>query len=219
MKREPRPGRMQFAEGVPPTFIEFEAKRIESNYGYIRFNTFHPALVDRLLTAVDSMQGTKGLVIDLRGNTGGAFDVRRALAERMVSKRSLCWKYRRRSETEIVYLNPTSQPYTKPLAILTDALSCSSAEEFPGALQAMRRAVVVGERTPGMVLTADIVVLPSGDTLVYPNGETSVCDGTVLEGRGVIPDIKVQHTVSALLAGRDLPLEAAIRYIRAQTGD
>ncbi len=216
MKREPRPGRVQFAEGIPPTFIEFEARRIGSDYGYIRFNIFHPALEDRLLAAVGSMQGTKGLVIDLRGNTGGVFGVRLSLAERMISKRSLCWKYRRRTETQTVYLEPTDQPYTKPLVIITDVLSCSSAEEFPGALQAMGRAVVVGERTPGMVLTADIVALPGGDTLVYPNGETMTSDGTVLEGRGVIPDIKAQHTAKALSQGRDLPLEAALRYLRSK---
>lgn len=50
----------------------------------------------------------------------------------------------------------------------------------------------------------------------YPVAKTVTSNGTVLEGRGVIPDIKARHTVNALLAGRDLPLDAAIRYIRAQ---
>ena len=73
MKREPRPGRMQFAERVPPTFIEFEAKRIESNYGYIRFNTFHPALVDRLLTRCmrdEAKDGEVGRCLERSGRAG-----------------------------------------------------------------------------------------------------------------------------------------------------
>jgi carboxyl-terminal processing protease len=97
---------------------------------------------------------------------------------------------------------------------LVDELSSSSAEEFAGAMQAMGRAAVVGERTPGIVLVAEVLPLSSGDTLIYPTARTVTSDGITLEGRGVTPDIMVRHTVDALLAGRDLPLEAAIRYLR-----
>lgn len=216
LKREVRPGRIQFMEGLPPSFIEFESKRLEHNIGYIRFSAFHPELLERLLAAVDEMQDATGLVIDIRGNAGGAFSVRKALAERMVSKRQLCWSYHGRRGIDDIFLTPAENPYIGPLAVLTDELSSSSAEEFPGAMQAMGRAVVVGERTPGIVLVAEVLPLSNGDTLVYPVAKTVTSDGTVLEGRGVIPDIQVRHTVNSLLAGRDLPLEAAIRYIRTQ---
>ncbi len=216
LKREPRPGRALFMEGVPPVYIEFEEKRLKGNIGYIRFNMFHPAVVDRLLGAVDKMRGAAGLVIDIRGNAGGAFGVRKALAERMMSKRRLCWTYRGRRGDDPIYLDPPAKPYTGPLAILSDALSSSAAEEFPGAMQALGRAAIVGERTPGIVLVAEVLPLANGDTLIYPVAQTILSDGTVLEGRGVIPDIEVQHTVKALLEGRDLQLEAAIRYLREQ---
>ncbi len=219
LKREERPGRALFMEGVPPVFIEFEEKRLEGNIGYIRFNMFHPAVVDRLLAAVDKMRGAAGLVIDIRGNTGGAFGVRKALADRMVRKRRHCWTYRGRRGDEKVYLDPPARPYTGPLAILIDVMSSSAAEEFPGAMQALGRAVVIGERTPGIVLVAEVLPLPNGDTLIYPVAKTITSDGTVLEGRGVIPDIGVQHTAKALLEGRDLQLEAAIRHLLKQAGN
>ena len=183
----------------------------------IRFNAFHPALLERLLAAVDKMHDRTGLVIDIRGNAGGALPVRRALTERMVRERRLCWSYHGRRGVEDVFLTPAEESYTGPLAILTDELSISSAEEFAGAMQAMGRAVVVGQRTPGIVLVAEVLPLTSGDTLIYPVAKTVTSDGTILEGRGVTPDIIAQHTVNALLAGRDLPLEAAIRYVRART--
>lgn len=187
--------------------------------GYIRFNTFHPAVVDRLLGAVDKMRGAAGLVIDIRGNTGGALGVRKALADRMVRERRLCWTYRGRRGDEQIYLDPPTRPYTGPLAILTDALSSSAAEEFPGAMQALGRAAIIGERTPGIVLVAEVLPLSNGDTLIYPVAKTILSDGTVLEGRGVIPDIEVQHTAKALLEGRDLQLEAAIRHLRNQASE
>ena len=38
--------------------------------------------------------------------------------------------------------------------------------------------------------------------------------GRVLEGNGLVPDVRVQHTREALLQGRDLILEAAVHWIR-----
>jgi carboxyl-terminal processing protease len=214
IERTLRPGRTLFAEGIPPTFIEFESRWVDDDIAYLRFNSFHPDLVDQILGAIDGKHNAAGLVIDLRGNPGGAFGVRRAIAERLVATRTLFWRYRRRSGVEEVYLNPAERVYSGPLAILTDCMSASSSEEFAGSMQAIGRAVVVGERTPGIVLTADIVELRSGDTLVYPNGQTVTPNGRVLEGQGVIPDIAQPLTISSLLRGADLQLDAAVRYIR-----
>jgi len=40
-------------------------------------------------------------------------------------------------------------------------------------------------------------------------------DGTVLEGRGVIPDIVVGPDREALLNGRDTQLDRAVEYIKS----
>jgi len=93
-------------------------------------------------------------------------------------------------------------------------MSASSAEEFSGALQAIGRAVVVGERSAGICVVADMLELPNGAVLMYPYGQTRTADGTVLEGRGVIPDIEVSLDRASLLEGRDPQLEAAIEAVR-----
>jgi carboxyl-terminal processing protease len=92
-------------------------------------------------------------------------------------------------------------------------MSASSAEEFSGALQAIGRAVVVGERSAGICVTADVLQLSNGAVLMYPNAQTRTADGTVLEGRGVIPDITVILECSQLLEGIDAQLQAAIQTI------
>jgi C-terminal processing protease CtpA/Prc len=48
---------------------------------------------------------------------------------------------------------------------------------------------------------------------MYPVEQTRTADGTVLEGRGVIPDIEVALDRALLLQGVDSQLEAAIQYI------
>jgi carboxyl-terminal processing protease len=118
-------------------------------------------------------------------------------------------------ETE-AYTDPPDEPYLGPVVVLVDELCGSSCEEFSGALQANQRAVIVGGRTSGSDLVADIMILSNGATFFYPIAQTQTADGTVLEGRGVIPDLEVSLDRQQLLQGVDAQLEAAIDYIICQ---
>jgi carboxyl-terminal processing protease len=213
IRRETRPNRAEFMEGIPPMFLEFEARWEGPGVGYVRFNAFHPALLEQILDALDVFQNAPGLIIDVRGNAGGAIGVRRTLVERVVPDPVVFWRYRYRDHIEELVVQPAPRVYRGRLVVLADAVSASSSEEFAGGLQAIGRAQVVGERTPGMVLVADVIELPHGATLVYPMAETVVADGTVLEGRGVIPDVEVNLTLQSLADGRDLQLQAAIELV------
>ena len=64
-----------------------------------------------------------------------------------------------------------------------------------------------------MVLGGQIVDLPNGDALVYPFAGFATLGGAVLEGTGVVPDVEVRLSRSALLAGRDPVVEAAVSWI------
>ena len=141
------------------------------------------------------------------------FNVRKALVGKVVDDPVLFWTYEGRSGADEIYVEPTAPTYSGPLVVLVDVLSASSAEEFAGGLQAIGRAVVVGERTAGRVLVADAAPLPEGGLIVYPVAQTVVADGTVLESHGVIPDIAVDLQLADLLAGDDAPLQAAIEHL------
>lgn len=55
----------------PSVPTQFEARRLENNIGYIRFNIWVASLVPKIRNAVRGMADARGLVIDLRGNPGG----------------------------------------------------------------------------------------------------------------------------------------------------
>jgi C-terminal processing protease CtpA/Prc len=74
--------------------------------------------------------------------------------------------------------------------------------------------VIVGNRTPGMVLIGGVKQLPNRATFVYPVAITRLADGAVLEGLGVISDIEVALDRALLLQGRDSQLEAAINHLK-----
>jgi C-terminal peptidase prc len=208
-----REGRVVLDETLPPLFIEFEAQRLDNDIAYIRFNAFLPPVDQKFLEALESMGDTSGLIIDLRGNHGGVFPIRKALAEKLVQERILFWRYRGRQGTRDVYLDPAENAYQGPVVVLVDVMSASSAEEFSGGMQAIGRATVIGERSPGIVLVGDIVQLPNGATFMYPIEQTRTADGTVLEDHGVVPDMEVALDRRLLLQGIDTQLQAAIDYI------
>jgi carboxyl-terminal processing protease len=121
-------------------------------------------------------------------------------------------RYQMRDEVEEAYLDPVADPYPGLVVILVDELSASSSEEFAGSLQVLGRATVVGSQTPGRCLVANIVQLPSGAILSYPNGQSQTPDGRVLEGNGVVPDVEVGLDRDLLLQGIDSQLAAAMEY-------
>jgi len=213
IQRAQRDGRVVLSPELPPLYVEFASRRLDEEIGYIRFNAFVPPIDQRFPQALESLRDMRGLIIDLRGNAGGVFPVRKGLAEQLVRERALFWSYKGRDVIQEVYLEPVPNAYSGPLVVLIDVMSASSAEEFSGALQAIGRAVVVGERSAGICVVADVMQLPNGAVLMYPAAQTRTADGTVLEGRGVIQDITVTLERSQLLAGIDAQLEAGINYI------
>jgi carboxyl-terminal processing protease len=202
----------QFDPNLPPACTEFEMRRLAGGIGYLHFSGFLPTALDDVLQAIEDLHDAPALLIDLRGNPGGVFFVRKAIASQLVGERTLFMRYQMRDEVEEAYLDPVADPYPGLVVILVDELSASSSEEFAGSLQALGRATVVGSQTPGRCLVANIVQLPSGAILSYPNGQSQTPDGRVLEGNGVVPDVEVGLDRDLLLQGIDSQLAAAMDY-------
>jgi carboxyl-terminal processing protease len=108
------------------------------------------------------------------------------------------------------------RPFAGPVAVLTDALSVSTAEIFAGGLQKLARARVFGTPSAGQALPSLATKLPNGDVLVHAVADFLGPGGYRLEGPGVVPDVAAPLTREALLAGRDPALDAALKWIDEQ---
>jgi carboxyl-terminal processing protease len=104
--------------------------------------------------------------------------------------------------------------YRGPIVILVNGESASASEFFSGALQAAKRATVIGETTCGCLLAyLGYANVPGGGRLAYSEVGFELPDGRRIEREGVVPDVTVPLAVADLQAGRDRALEAAQRVL------
>jgi len=212
VKRIPRSRVGNLGPGMPLFYLEFESRYLESSVGYIRFNTFYPDLMPDMVEALTAMQDAPGIIIDLRGNPGGEFSIDEQMAAQFLDGQVLFGELRTRTGITPWMVNGENA-YNGPLVILIDALSYSGSEFFSSGMQAVGRAVIIGERSPGGATIGNIAPLPNDVILVYPVAELLTPDGKTVEGHGVIPDISVSLERSQLLDGIDAQLDAAIQTI------
>ena len=216
---EPR-GRLFRAGLLAPHHVWIDSRRIDDNVGYVVFSNFtFPTYVMPVFNeAMASFLDLDGLVIDLRGNTGGLGAMVGWMAGWLVSEEdsSLGTILMRETVLRFVVM-PRAETYAGPVAILVDGLSASASEMFSSGLQELGRARVFGSRTAGASLPAEFVGLVNGDTLIYPTSKHVTESGGMIEGIGVLPDVEITPSRKELLQGRDPVLESALAWI-AGTG-
>lgn len=212
---------------LPTFYLEFRSEilaRGAQKIGLIRFSNWFLPVMQPIDAAVERLRACDGLVIDLRGNTGGAGAMAMGVAGHFFAEsRKLGVMITRDSTVNFLAIprrvNPAGElvePFAGPLAILVDETTASTSEVFAGGLQALGRARIVGETTAGAVLPAMTTRLPNGDSMLHALGDFETSTGVRLEGVGVVPDQVVVLGQAELLAGRDAALEAALAWITAQ---
>ena len=88
-------------------------------------------------------------------------------------------------------IDPMQPHFSGPVHVLTSSRSISAAEIAADVLKATGRATLVGEQTPGVVLSSKRFDIPGGFHLVAPVADyISLANGRI-EGVGVAPDIVV----------------------------
>jgi carboxyl-terminal processing protease len=225
LERRPREVTAHSLGSTLPTFyLEFSARILERGLrkiGLVAFSNWILPVMQPLDAAVERMRACDGIVLDLRGNTGGLASMTMGVAGHFFAEsKKLGVMLTRDSRVNILAfprkVNPAGElvePFAGPLAIVVDETTGSASEVFAGGMQSLGRARVFGATTAGAVLPAMTTRLPNGDTLLHALGDFETSTGVHLEGRGVVPDEAVPLRREELLAGRDAALEAALAWI------
>jgi len=198
--------------------VWIDVKTLNENVGYIAFSAFvNPGYVMKTFNdAMRSFRQADGVIMDLRGNSGGLGAMAMGMAGWFLEEDRTLGTLRLRDRDLKMIVQARPKPFIGPLAILVDGLSGSASEFLSGGLQEIGRACVVGSRTKGEALPGQFTTLPNGDVFMYAVANFVSADGHELEGVGVIPDIEANLTRAALLDGRDPAVDAALHWIREQ---
>jgi len=197
----------------PAQEVVFEAKRLENNIGYIRFNMWVIPQMPKIRQAIRDFADAKGIIFDLRGNPGGIGGMAPGVAGLLMTEQTSLGSMTGRETEQKFIVYPQTDPFSGKVIVLTDYATGSTSEIFAAGMQETGRARIVGERSAGAVLPSVFDTLPTGAIFQYAISDYKSPKKVLIEGRGVVPDTEIKQTREALLAGRDLPLETAVKQI------
>jgi len=150
---------------------------------------------DKVDSMMDRVGHHKALILDLRGNSGGAEETLLRLIGRVFDKEVPVGSLKRRKESkELVSKTRGKNAYHGKLVVLVDSDSASAAELFARLVQLEKRGVVIGDRSAGAVMRGRFVPHQMGmDVAVFygmsvTDADLIMADGKSLEHTGVIPD-------------------------------
>ena len=190
---------------------DFEARRLENGVGYVRFSPCFGPQQDLATQAIETMSDAPAVILDLRGNPGGAGAVAMGVSRYFVRDEVDLGSMRTRKDSMSFFVNPTEKPYEGPVVVIVDGSTGSTAEILSGGLQAIGRARVVGTTSMGAALPSTFESLPHGYRLQAVIADFRLPNGSQIEGTGVVPDVAIQPKRADYEAGHDPYLDAAVK--------
>eukprot|EP00828_Plagiopyla_frontata_P003546 TRINITY_DN11102_c0_g1_i1.p2 TRINITY_DN11102_c0_g1~~TRINITY_DN11102_c0_g1_i1.p2 ORF type:complete len:444 (-),score=91.99 TRINITY_DN11102_c0_g1_i1:1374-2705(-) len=199
-----------------------EGEMITSDIGYIKINTFmneNTSKDFRDKYKELENQGMKGLVLDLRNNTGGLLCEAIGVASEFISKDKVITytidKYENKNES----LSKGGIAKGMPLVVLVNNESASASEVVTGALRDYKAAIIVGKITFGKGIVQQPFKLNNGigglritvSKYYTPNGEN-------IHKKGIKPEFDVDITTdidkSDYSREKDEQLKVAIEKLK-----
>ena len=154
--------------GDIPTRSIDTAYLIDGKFGYVNVTKFGETTYTELLIALAKLNQAdcEGLIVDLRGNTGGYM----AAAIQMVNEflpnhRLIVYTEGRKEPRRDYHSNGTGSNQKLPLVVLVDEGSASASEIFAGAIQDNDRGTIVGRRSFGKGLVQQPIEFSDGSAI------------------------------------------------------
>ncbi|WP_328725409.1 S41 family peptidase [Streptomyces sp. NBC_00259] len=155
----------------------------------IKVAAFTKGTGERVRQAVQAAPAGAGVLLDLRGNSGGLVSEAVTTASAFLDG-GLVATYDVRGEQKALYARPGGDT-ERPVVALVDGGTMSAAELVTGALKDRGRAITVGARTFGKGSVQMPERLPDGSVAELTVGHYRTPSGHDVDGRGITPDLAV----------------------------
>jgi carboxyl-terminal processing protease len=144
------------------------AYMMNDKYGYINIEKFGETTFPEMLIALAQLHqnNCEGLIIDLRGNTGGYMGAAIQMVNEFLPKgRLIVYTEGRKAPREDYPSNGTGSSQQLPIIVLLDEGSASASEIFAGAIQDNDRGTIIGRRSYGKGLVQQPIEFNDGSAI------------------------------------------------------
>jgi carboxyl-terminal processing protease len=186
--------RQNFSQVQDPVQYKISEQRSDgTKVGYVRVSEFNSLVNSKLQQALVDLnqKGANAYVLDLRSNTGGAFQSAVEVSG---------FFFQDRVATYVVDSNNVELPFRvpkgkmavdpkAPLVVWIDGMSASASEVLAGSLHDNCRAVTMGDKSFGKGLIQAVYGLKNGAGLVLTVARYVTPSGNEIQGVGITPDI------------------------------
>lgn len=197
-------------------------KVLDDNIGYVYYESFSDGIGEGNLDEVlSALMLCRGLILDIRNNSGGLVTNAERLAARFFDQTTHVGYIQHKtgkghssfSSMERQLLEPSSNiRWHKPVCVLTNRRVYSAANEFVKYMRYAPHATIAGDHTGGGAGLPFMSSLPNGWTVRFSACPMYDSDGHSTEF-GIEPDHAVSLLDSDLARGRDTIIEWAREWI------
>lgn len=203
-------------------FNQVTAKRLTGDIGLLHIPSFYVDNADSqardALTALLTGGPLRGMIIDVRDNSGGYIHVMRNIIALFHDGGSIGASVGRNDrEEQRIPRGRTIPELTRiPVVILISEETASAAEMFTAGMRILRQATVVGVPSSGNTENLYGYDFSDGSRLLLAEVAYQLPDGTLIEGTGIIPDVLIEAEWWRFPAEQDPQLLAAQEILNAQ---
>ncbi len=160
---------------------------------YVRVTSFDKKVAADVKSAVKKHAKTaKGIILDLRNNPGGLLDQAVEVTDLFVSEGTIVSQKGRNKADDLTYSATKNTTITDlPVVVLVNEGSASASEIVSGALQDLKRAVIVGEKTFGKGSVQVVMPITETEGIKLTVARYYLPSGRTIQAVGVTPDIEV----------------------------
>lgn len=173
---------------VDSNVIEENNKKI----GYISITRFNESVYEQFVKNLNKIEGDNidGLILDLRGNTGGYLSAASKMAKLFLEKDKVIYSLNEKSGNKITK-DDTFESRNYPIYILVNESTASASEILAAALRDSYGAKLVGSKTYGKGKVQKTSKLSDGTMYKYTSAKWLTPNGECIDEVGLTPDLIV----------------------------
>ncbi len=195
LRRKPDPQKLTLTR-VVVAYPAIESKMLPDQIGYIKVPALNVAKVREVGAAVASLQkqGAKKLLLDLRFCAAGDPEDGIELANLFLDKGVITYAEGQKSPRKNYEADPKKDVTFLPLVVLTNRGTAAGAEIAAAALQADKRATIVGEHTYGDASIRRPITMEDGSAVILSVAKYYTPDGKSIQDNGITPNEQIVDT-------------------------